>query len=219
MSDTKNFDWHFKPHFWRICRCFDPIFGIWLRKHWLWRCRSWKIPDLLQNWSKGFLEVLEQAYLGIIKYTHQRHFLALFILKRSYNKVLCLCHRNLAENQPWLPMVDPAWLQATPPVSQLSLCDINKGLRYKFSLVKLWFRKKDCVGFGHCIFFVQDFYNSRPMLYLSRWYYYRENRTQRKWHCLIDLSRNLKTFSNSLNNILLTPTPGVGRRFLQNWYL
>ena len=80
MSDWKNFDWHFKPHFWRICRCFDPIFGIWLRKHWLWRCRSWKIPDLFQNWSKGFLEELQQAlleYYEIMNLTLGRNFFAL----------------------------------------------------------------------------------------------------------------------------------------------
>ena len=29
------------------------------------------------------------------------------LLKRTYDEVLCLCHRNLAENQPWLPMVVP----------------------------------------------------------------------------------------------------------------
>ena len=57
-------------------------------------------------------------------------------LKRTYDEVLCLCHRNLAENQPWLPMVDPAWPQATSPVSQLSFCDINKRPRHMFCLGK-----------------------------------------------------------------------------------
>ena len=43
-------------------------------------------------------------------------------IKTTYDEVLYLCHRNLAENQPWLPMVVPDWPQAAPPVSQLSFC-------------------------------------------------------------------------------------------------
>ena len=61
-------------------------------------------------------------------------------LKRTYNEVFCLCHRDFTENQVGLPMVDPARLQAAQAVSQRNICDINKRPRHIFSLgIQSWF--------------------------------------------------------------------------------
>ena len=51
--------------------------------------------------------VLDVTHQMIQKYVMHGKDLALG-LKRTYNEVLCLCHRNLAENQVGLPLVDPA---------------------------------------------------------------------------------------------------------------
>ena len=55
-------------------------------------------------------------------------------VKRTYNEVFCLCHRDFTENQVGLPVVDPARLQAAQAVSQRNVCDINKRPRHIFSL-------------------------------------------------------------------------------------
>ena len=82
----------------------------------------------LNSGMDGLLHVVFECFIP----SHKEELMV--FLKRTYNEVLCLCHIDLAENQVGLPLVDPVWLQATPPVSQLSFCDINKVLRYKFSL-------------------------------------------------------------------------------------
>ena len=78
--------------------------------------------------------------------------------KEHYNEVFWLCHRNFTKKRLDLPEVETGRPWATAADSQQNICDINKRLRYMFSLVTKWnnfpkLNPKRNVKLGYRIFF------------------------------------------------------------------